>query len=546
MNKTRKFIIIVSWITVSLLHITLYSTARNTNKIIQHNLPQIEKINIVNRFGADPTGKKSSHDAFEAAANYINKRHGYVDLYIPRGIYRTGRQIRMKAEGESIFGFKGSNIFSLLNCSNVLIHGDGSNKTKIVLTDGLRYGSFKANGEPPANPNDNNWYAKRNDKDFKMKEYYPYRADIGCVIKLSQCSNITINDIGIDGNSGKYILGGDWSDSGKQIDADAFMIEKSSNLRLSAIAIKAMGRDGILIIAPGDTDPLRLTNHDITFDKVDITGCGRNGISWCSGSDFNFINCSVSYTGFGAVKSAPASAIDIEPELSICRNGNFVNCIFNNNYNSGLICDRGNNPIPDAYAMKFTNCSFIQDSSGVYANFLRGKANSFLFTKCRFHGASLDAVNAESSSGGTTYRNCFFTDCYNGVGAWKDINSFLLQAMGSHLLIDSCVFTHYNIGALAIRGEGKKCTETEEGRKTVIKNSSFNSYLFKCSKAPCPPVGSGYAWLTKFLNNTFNFGDIPYQIDPAPGCSGTGNSDLGYGLVMKKYPPQFKMPVCKK
>lgn len=505
----------------------------------------VEKLDIVRDFGADPTGNLNSHQAFESAAAYINHRHGFVDLSIPAGIYKVGKQTRNGKEKEIEYGFKGFDVFALDSCSDVSIHGFSKDKTIIKIIDGLKYGSFDLDGKRPKNPEEYNWYAHRNEKGFNLNNYYLHRADIGHFFRFNNCKNISLHDLELNGNANKYDLGGSWSDKGRQIDADGIMIVRSEKLQFTNLTINEMGRDGLIIIDPDTKDTANLKTNNIIFKNIEISHSGRNGISWCGGNNLEFTNCNISFTGYGSVKSAPLAGIDIEPEGSVCKNGKFINCKFINNFNSGLISDRGETVVKDCYNMNFINCKFSQSAENGYVTFLSGHANSFQFNNCQFYGLSLNAVVAQSEIEAAKYNSCIFQDCYNGAKAWNSINNYLIQCLGTHTVIDNCVFNHYNIAAIAIRGNDKlKCNEVDESSKTIIKNSTFNSYLTICSNTNCPPNGSGYAWRTRFFNNKFNFIGVQYLIDMSPGCTGTGNTDLGNGFNKLQWPQGFVAPKC--
>jgi len=192
------------------------------------------------------------------------------------------------------------------------------------------------------------------------------------------------------------------------------------------------------------------------------------------------------------IKSAPLAGIDIEPEGSICKNGKFTNCNFINNGNMALLSDRGTSVVKDSYNMLFSSCKFVQSSNEGYVTYLTGKANAYVFTKCEFYGLTLNSVIARSDSESTIYQNCLFQDCYNGAKTFSDINSFLLLSLSTRTVVDNCIFNSYFIASFAIRGEnGKKCDEVDEASKTVIKNSTFNSYLQPCTGNNCPGNFSG-------------------------------------------------------
>lgn len=505
----------------------------------------IKFLDIVKDFGADPTGKKSSHEAFETAATFINDRHGLVDLFIPEGIYKVGKQLKKVKDKGNIIGYMGYDAFALEGCSNVTIRGISKEKTQIKLIDGMKYGSFDADGKKPIKSDDYNWYAHRSENGFEITKYFQNMATIGHIFKISNCTNISLKDFEINGNSGKCELGGNWSDNGRQIDADGIMILRSGKLSITNININEMGRDGILILDPDTKDTVNLKTRDIVFKNINIKYSGRNGISWCGGNNIEFNDCTVSFTGHGQIKSAPMAGIDIEPEASICKNGRFTNCNFVNNFNMGLASDRGEGAVKDSYNMLFTGCKFVQSSEDGYVTFLRGNANAFVFKECEFYGLSLNAVTAQSDNEATKYQNCKFQDCYNGAKTWNDINSYLFSSNGTRTVIDNCTFNSYFIAAFAIRGQnGKKCNEVDEASKTYIKNSTFNSYVPACTGGNCLQNGTGYAWLTRVLNNKFNYDSFPYIIDLNPGCAGSGITDEGKGFIQQHWPAGFKLPKC--
>src|SRR5205809_3137670 len=86
------------------------------NLPIQAGSQSIIVINLY-QFGSSGKGKINDHDAFRKAAEFINKRGGYVKLILPKGTYILGKQFK----GYNQTNYFGVDLFFLHNCRNVTI-----------------------------------------------------------------------------------------------------------------------------------------------------------------------------------------------------------------------------------------------------------------------------------------------------------------------------------------------------------------------------------------------------------------------------------------
>lgn len=129
--------------------------------------------------------------------------------------------------------------------------------------------------------------------------------------------------------------------------------------------------------------------------------------------DSKFIN-----TGTTAY-TAPGSGVDIEPAYDTAKNVTFINCEFNDNYNSGLLIDgdniqnivvdnclfSGNKAtnsgsilyVNDALDVKVVNCTFINNLTNYHTNVF-SPANSFIFENNRLYDIQCHIAGNKSTN----------------------------------------------------------------------------------------------------------------------------------------------------
>lgn len=372
-------------------------------------------INVID-YGAKGDGTTNDTVAFQNACAAINATGG-GKLIIPAGTYIVGLQNFAGATGKG-YSYQAQDIIAITNCANpVIVEGNGA---ILKIATGLKYGSF--------NPVTGASYATT--PPFTNADY---AASVGVVINLSGNTNVAIKDLEIDGNVSGLSLGGQWGDTGYQLNAIGVGCNLNKQVTLENIYTHHNGEDGVYIdwntgITSSTT---QLYPHVLINVKSQYNG--RQGMSWVGGNSLTAIGCDFSFTGKnGYVSSSPAAGLDIEPDTGLCINGSFINCRFYDNTGVGALTANSNvNNIsyldcnfigttqysiwPNSQKHKFTNCNIVGAAINVYGN-----ANLTLTTQ--FFGCTFSMTAANSPSG-TIY------------GSYMDFS-----AGGSNVFFDGCQF----------------------------------------------------------------------------------------------------------
>lgn len=296
-----------------------------------------EWINVED-FGAVGDGITDDTEAFQAISDYVNaKGYGVINFGYNK-VYRVGRQtFTGVADGAS---YAEQPMLNFTNCNLLIINGNGST---LKLNDGLHYGSFDPITGEVYNPPSGGFTDSN------------YRASVGHILNISNSNNIIVSNLKIDGNNENLIVGGYWGDRGIQVNARGLYITYSSNVIINNVDSSHNGLDGIGI--KGNI----LTEDGIGSDNIFIVNSkfefnGRQGCTVGGGRGIKFINCVFSNTGQGAISSAPAAGVDIEPNAGdFAQNISFDNCLFENNRQVGLVDDNSSNKI-----ITVNHCEFWQ------------------------------------------------------------------------------------------------------------------------------------------------------------------------------------------
>ena len=357
-------------------------------------------------FGAVGDGRTNDQAAFDKATAFFNQRAttpagaGPAVLTIPKGTYLVSGQ---DAAGH------GLGVLTLSGCRNLRVEGADSATTEISYPKGLRYGSFDPKTrqvfEAPAA-----FFVDRS-----------YAADVGTCLVLSQCDNVSISGLSINGNSASAVVGGHWGDTGIQLNYDGVFVSGSRRITLRGLALHHLGRDGIQVLnnlTKSLDDPQQ---ESILLDGLSCRYNGRQGLSITGANGLRAVNCDFSHTGrvlitaLGrALVSNPGAGVDIEPEGGFVTNVRFDNCRFVDNAGQGLVSDRQGN----AHTVK----------NIVVANsLLWGTTNwsawvthpGFLFQNSRIYGAFVHGCQAENAAEATRFVGCTFEDRpYHGQPAY--------------------------------------------------------------------------------------------------------------------------------
>ncbi|MGI4874648.1 MAG: right-handed parallel beta-helix repeat-containing protein [Janthinobacterium lividum] len=359
-------------------------------------------------FGAVGDGRTNDQAAFVRAADFFNKRAqtsgGSLPavLTIPAGTYLVSPQA---PGGEDL------PVLTLAKCHNLTIAGADSSTTIISYAKGLRYGAFDPKTRLPY------------EAPTAFFSDPQYAARVGGCITLSQCENVEIKQLTINGNSQDAQVGGHWGDTGIQLGYDAVFVGESRRISLRQLALHHLGRDGVQVLnhlAKGTADP-QLDN--IVFDGVSCRYNGRQGVSLTGVNGFQATNCSFSHTGRVMIPalgkplvSNPAAGVDLEPENAVVANVRFENCRFVDNAGQGIVADRPGGDHPETTRnVVFSNC-LVWSTSNWSAWVTQP---GFLFKNCRIYGAFVHGCRAATPADATRFVGCTFEDRpYHGHPAY--------------------------------------------------------------------------------------------------------------------------------
>lgn len=395
-------------------------------------------------FGAIPNDGKDDTWAFIKAAKYFNnlwdingtplpsgKQNFNANqfsgrLEIPSGKYLVGKQVNIPATGlNSSYGelfnsaypsapirFKaggaykaGLEVMSIRNINQLLIIGIGPTPPQIVYNNGLEIGYFNNTGQPL-------W--------FPATTHDPkYSVSVGSFLEATNCSNIAIENIEIDGNNipttsgGNTTYNGGWALDLIQLGATGTYFLNTKNVSLTKLNIHHMTLDGILF-QDFYKDTLQYPKQPYSNLSINSVSCNynrRQGFSWVGGRKVTVTNSSFNYTGTtvtGIASGNPGAGVDIEPEadgseLLLCVDGSFTNCNFIDNKGCAVVNDltatRSKNVL-------FTNCKF-HDVDG-FSVWVKGR--SFVFKKCKIWGGFVYGNDGEVKGENTQFYDCDFAD----------------------------------------------------------------------------------------------------------------------------------------
>lgn len=335
-------------------------------------------------FSAIGNGQTNDTVAFQNAANAIIAAGGGT-LIIPPGTYIVG--IQDQGGGLTPY-YRMQDIFFIPTATPVqYLRIEGAGAT-MRLASGLHYGSFHPTTGAVYNPPAGAFWDPA------------YSAEVGKMIGVEASNNITIDGLELDGNSANLVLGGRWGDTGRQMKGTGIRLLRCKDVVINNVYSHHHALDGVTIGWGGLTaDSTTVTQH--TLNNVVSEYNGRQGLSWTGGRGLTAVNCSFNHTGRGALNSAPAAGVDIEPESSVTRDGLFVGCEFINNAGWGL-----NAQIGDGGYSKFEFCTFWGTTNySCYSNF-----PGMSFSGCRFFGAPNVGFGSATASLATKYSNCLFED----------------------------------------------------------------------------------------------------------------------------------------
>jgi Secretion system C-terminal sorting domain len=520
--------------------------------------PSLQVIkNIKTDFGAIGNGVADDHQAFRNASNFIQTNGGNVRLVIPDGVYIVGKQVpHIGTATNDDPVYEGDPVMYLSNISNVSIVG--SNFSEIIFKDSMFFGTFSpTTGIAPVlldlyNPN------VANSMNQNPAEYYKYAGTIGNFMDFVNCQNIEVRNLEVNGNSNNYRLGGNWGAGVRPIQPAycyGINIYNDHNVTLENLNVHHFGVDNILLLCDftnGDTS-LPLT-YNIFINKVNAEFAGRDAISWVSGKNICVTNSSFNHSARKKILTSPGYGMDIEPEGNydhvICANGYFGNNIYNGNGGLGFVAGTSrDNPVSAdgfgfSYNHYFNKCKVIGSANSAIFNYI----NRVTYDSCKFYGSVLNYGSSDLNSiNPAVFKNCLFSDCYNGL-QMPEYYSLFNMAFSKRLLVDNCQFKKYFKGFngwIYSRFDTLDCND--ETIKPLFKNSTFNYFPAPTSEIIYADAGRKI----KIQNNLFykpNSDNIRwYNYLGCPNVSnpnGEGNVDLGNGLQYNVFADTASLPLC--
>ena len=350
---------------------------------------KVPTLNLKTDFGAKGDGKTNDTAAFSAAAERINKL-GKGKLFIPKGTYIVGRQFHIDNQFPY---YQNDTIFEVDYVNNLIIEGEKG--TVIKMADNMRFGSFDKYTGDKYDP----FIFSFVKKEFWNKEY---RATPGHIFNIQNSENIIIRNLEINGNLEKYIIGGQFGDTGYQADGTGLRLRGNKYIVVDNIYTHHNPLDGFYIAAPKATfydDQSENDPHLVT--KLISEYNGRQGFSWTGGKGIIMLNSKLNHTGKSKISSKPGNGIDIEPQSSTCFNGYFENIEVTNNTGAGI--GHGGNLL--RRNIEFKN-AYIRGTTN-YPIYLSGE--KIQFTNCKIYGSiGKPRLFSSNPSSTTIFSNCIF------------------------------------------------------------------------------------------------------------------------------------------
>ncbi|MEP7163340.1 MAG: right-handed parallel beta-helix repeat-containing protein [Ferruginibacter sp.] len=467
---------------------------------------QIKITKSIKDFGAKGNGHSDDQDAFAKASAFFNNRKGHGKLVIPKGVYIVGRQKFAGSDiGSKNIAYVGDNVLDLKDCHDMIIEGKPGATLK--HRDSLRIGTFSpVTGEP----------FKHSIKEIYLKtEYARYASNAGNMISVSNCGNINITGLKLNGNTANFMFGGNWGIGRNAYELIHYGINilDSHDVDIKNCGIENFACDGIYIANLGQ----EMKTYNITIDKCKVNYSGRNGLSWLGGENIRVSNAEFSNSGQGVVHESPAAGIDIEVENnSFCRNGYFYNCTMENNIGSAIAS--GSKALSSN--VLFKKC--IAASPVYYTVF--ADAASHRFEDCKLYGTVLVWYRGMIEKDAVKFRRCLFEENYKGKKMYDGTYQLGIEATG--VQVDSCIFRAYTTSSYYLAGHAKNC-ESGNPEMLRVSNSSFYNYCKTGIKLNGKVAGN--AGHTVFYNNRFYARPgVSYQNGFSGDCHADGGKNKFY------------------
>ena len=245
-------------------------------------------------------------------------------------------------------------------------------------------------------------------------------------IKLSNCKNVVVEGLTLDGNVDQMRKDPKVNESGGHL----LFINKSENVQLKNLYIHHAQTDGIYI---------RNFSKDVTADNVVSSNNARQGMSIIQLERGVFNNCKFINTGitegpYG--RHAPSGGVDIEPnrQTEQVLDIQFNNCLFANNRGPQFIVSH---PGTTNHVV-LRSCKFVADEQSNKLGILVS-ARDVLFEDCFFELGKANIYPARKPGTSSVFRNCIIRSSSSGIIA---INADTERSV----VVDRCTleYTGYN------------------------------------------------------------------------------------------------------
>jgi hypothetical protein len=410
------------------------------------------RIDLQKDCGAKGDGVTNDTAAFQAAARLIQKAGGGT-LVIPKATYIVGQQTH---EPGKYPYYQRQPFFDVQKLNRLVVEGNGA---AVRLASGLHYGSFdKETGKP---------YQPRSMPFIDVA----YHNAVGSMFAVTSSKNVEIRNLELDGNLSTLIVGGEWGDTGRQLEAYGLRLYNNSDVRIEGVYSHHHALDGIVIGWAGLKDGDPATPHTLTDCRFEYNG--RQGLSWVGGRGITAYRCKFNHTTRGTnqgkpLASAPGAGLDIEAEESVCRDGYFEDCEFLDNGGCGMVADSG-----DGGYTKFVRCTFW----GTTAWSVWSRKPGLKYEDCKFHGSIVHAFGSPNADLATRWTRCAFED-----KQWTDgkrpYGGFLVELNGDmkNVTFDACTLM-----AHACKSIWCSCTGVRFSDCTIThRASSIRTGDFQC------------------------------------------------------------------
>ncbi len=263
----------------------------------------------------------------------------------------------------------------------------------------------------------------------------------GNLFVFMNCTNISIKNLFVNGNSDNYVLGGSknsGSPMGYEMHASAFYFENVQQVRFSQVHETSFGTIGIQV--KNVNSVLKVKDQQLAFTNCSFTKNGWANFYISGGRGIRVSNCRFDSCGFAArgnIFTAPCAGVGFEDETGEGVQDVMVDKVVSL-YNKGAA---------------FNN-SYERDSNFVVQNsrfhsidyYIFVAAKNTVFRNCTFYSSVNFLNSASPNRRNVTFSNCTFTDRFtDGTVTWKDMKFLFCSAnIASPLLLDSCTFSNFN------------------------------------------------------------------------------------------------------